>query len=56
MRKTRWIALLLAVVMVMSLCACGGFEAASIGGKPANGKVVLQFWGWGDDEIGRAHV
>ena len=54
MRKTRWIALLLAVVMVMSLCACGGSEAASTGGKPANGKpssgkVVLQFWGWGDD-------
>ena len=44
MKLKRWIAYLLVVISVLSLCACG-----SNGGKPTNGTVTLQFWGWGDD-------
>lgn len=44
MKLKRWIACLLVVISVLSLCACG-----SKGGKPTNGTVTLQFWGWGDD-------
>ena len=48
MKMTRWIALLLAFVLILSMSACGS-QGASNGGKPVNKKVTLQFWGWGDD-------
>lgn len=43
MKFTRCIALLLALVSLLSLAAC-----SAAGGKPSNGKTTLQFWGWGD--------
>ena len=46
MKKTRWIAAVLS--LVLSLSACGG-QSSTSGGKPVNDKVTLQFWGWGDD-------
>ena len=44
MKLKRWITCLLVVISLLSLCACNG-----AGGKPTNGTVTLQFWGWGDD-------
>ena len=44
MKLKRWIACLLVAIAMLNLCACG-----SNGGKPSNGTVTLQFWGWGDD-------
>lgn len=44
MKITKWIAYLLVLVSLLSLCACG-----TSSGKPTNGTVTLQFWGWGDD-------
>ena len=48
MKTTRWIALALVLVSVLSLCACGG-QGGTTNGKPTNGTVTIQFWGWGDD-------
>ena len=48
MKAARWIALALVLVSVLSLCACGG-QGEAVNGKPTNGTVTLQFWGWGDD-------
>ena len=48
MKMTRWIALLLAFVLILSMSACVS-QGASNGGNPVNKKVTLQFWGWGDD-------
>ena len=48
MKLIRWIALLLAMVLMLGLTACGGSDAPT-GGKPVNDTVTLQFWGWGDD-------
>lgn len=36
-------AIILMFALVLGLTACG------VNGKPKNGNVVLQFWGWGDD-------
>ena len=52
MNLKRWIALFLTLVLALSLAACG--EQKTENGKPGNdkpvnGKVTLQFWGWGDD-------
>ena len=45
MNAKRWISLILTMVLLLSLCACGGSKSS----KPTNGKTTLQFWGWGDD-------
>ena len=45
MKLTRWIAFVLVLASLLCLSACGGQSS----GKPSNGKVTLQFWGWGDD-------
>ena len=44
MKVTRWIAMLLVLVMALGMSACGAG-----GGKPTGGTTTLQFWGWGDD-------
>ena len=52
MNFKRWMALVLSMVLALSLIACGGQKAESGkpgNGKPVNGNVTLQFWGWGDD-------
>ena len=46
MKTRRWIAILLTLVLMLTLCACG---PQGPGGKPTNDTVTLQFWGWGDD-------
>ena len=48
MKTTRWIALALVLVSLLSLCACGG-QGGTTNSKPTNGTVTIQFWGWGDD-------